>query len=76
MTPSMYVVCSEHICQGLRGWAGGVGGMHKEDGGKTQGGSHRERATVCATVCVRECVYVCTPAVAEKLNTPCLRWKN
>lgn len=27
MTPSMYVVCSAHICQGLRGWAVMVGGI-------------------------------------------------
>lgn len=27
VTPSMYVVCSAHICQGLRGWEGAAGGL-------------------------------------------------
>lgn len=57
MTPSMYVVCSAHICQGLRGWAGVEGGdggywKHKEDGREKNG----ER--VCVSVCVCACVCV------------------
>lgn len=50
MTPSMYVVCSAHICQGLRGWAGGGGRdsrtwTHKEDGGKKE--KAQEKGCVC-----------------------------
>ena len=74
MTPSMYVVCSAHICQGLRGWAGAEGGdgwywKHKEDGGEKQG----ERVCVCVCACV---CFFRTPAATEKPNTPYLLWKN
>lgn len=56
----MYVVCSAHICQGLRGWAGVEGGgggywKQKEDGGEKQG----ERVCVCLSVCGCVCVLVC-----------------
>lgn len=70
MTPSMYVVCSAHICQGLRGWAGAVGGRdggYKEDGGEKR----RELKKGCVCVCVFR-----PPAVTEKPNTLYLLWKN
>ena len=71
MTPSMYVVCSAHICQGLRGWAGAEGGAagYKEDGGEKR--RAQERVCVCVCVC-----FLRTPAVTENPNTLYLLWKN
>lgn len=67
MTPSMYVVCSAHICQGLRGWAGAGG----RDGGHCK---HKEDAQGLRE---RVCVCFCkTPAGAGKLNTLYLLWEN
>lgn len=74
MTPSMYVVCSEHICQGLRGWAAGVGGM--EATGSTRRTEERDREVHSESELLCVCVCVCTPAVVEKPNTLCLLWKN
>lgn len=45
----MYVVCSAHICQGLRGWEGAAGGLAAL--GKAEGRSG-ELESVCAYVCV------------------------
>lgn len=59
MTPSMYVVCSAHICQGLRGWEGAAGGLavlRKAEG--RSGELERE--------CV--CVYMCW---CDSLQDPC-----
>lgn len=51
MTPSMYVVCSAHICQGLRGWEGAAGGLAVLR--KAEGRSGElERVCVCVFICV------------------------
>lgn len=68
VTPSMYVVCSAHICQGLRGWAEAVGGILE-----AQGRRRKEAETSRERVCVS---FFRTPGVTEKPNTPYLLWKN
>lgn len=71
MTPSMYVVCSEHICQGLRGWAAGVGGRnggyweHREDRGE-----ETRRFTEGVSYCVCVCVYA--PLLWQGSLIPCV----
>lgn len=75
MTPSMYVVCSEHICQSLRGWARAVGGMAGT--GSTRKTEERSRELHRKSVELRAFVMcVRTPAVTAKLNTLYLLWKN
>lgn len=54
MTPSMYVVCSAHICQGLRGWALAVGGTAGT--GSTRKMEERSRELERKGVCV--CVFI------------------
>lgn len=69
MTPSMYVVCSEHICQSLRGWARAVGGIVGAASTRTteeRSGEHKRKG-VC---------FFRIPAATEKPNTPYLLWKN
>lgn len=73
----MYVVCSEHICQGLRGWAGGAG-MGGWRGGlrllEAQGGQREEteRFTQRASYCVCLCVYVYVPLLWQRSLIPCV----
>lgn len=62
----MYVVCSAHICQGLRGWEGAAGGLAV---------LRKELGSVRVYVCVGVILYR-TPAVTEKPNTLYLLWKN
>lgn len=74
MTPSMYVVCSAHICQGLRGWEGAAGGLAALR--KAEGRSGElESVCLCVCWCVGVILYR-TPAVTEKPNTLYLLWKN
>ena len=56
----MYVVCSAHICQGLRGWEGAAGALVVLRKAEARIGG------VCVCVCV---VLYRTPAVTEKPNT-------
>lgn len=67
----MYVVCSAHICQGLRGWAGAVGGIVGTGG--TRKTEERSGELKRKGVCV---CFFRTPAATEKPNTLCLLRKN
>lgn len=72
----MYVVCSAHICQGLRGWEGAAGGLAVPRKAERRSRElERERQCVCVCVCVGVILYR-TPAVTEGPNTLYLLWKN